>query len=340
MTLFGPGPEGDVRGGAGSDRASRPESRAPGPNSVRISLVVAYDGTGFRGFAAQVGVPTVGGTLAQALQAVIGHPVEITCAGRTDAGVHARGQVVHFDLDRDRARDAYAGPDLDLEALRRSCNRMLAPAVVVRVATIAPPGFDARRRALWRRYRYLVLNREDPDPFLAAFSWHVDVPLDLRSMQLACDPLYGQHDFAAFCRRPNDGTSTVRRLMWAEWSASSAVPSGRLVPRPAGGPEAPAWDGLPELLVFDVTASAFCHQMVRSLVGTMVDVGRGRRKAGEMAGILRAGDRAGAGSPAPPRGLCLEEVGYPRELAVGAPASGLPVEAVAPTGPAFARDPG
>jgi tRNA pseudouridine38-40 synthase len=275
-----------------------------------IRLTVAYDGTDFRGFALQPRVPTVAGALAQALHSAVGHPVEIVCAGRTDAGVHAAGQVIHFDVAPEQVRASFGAlleaeaPDA-LEPLRRACNRMLAPRIVVRTADQAPPGFDARRSARWRRYRYTVLNRADPDPFLARTTWHVDEALDLRAMQLACDALYGEHDFGAFCRQRPDGSgSMVRRVLAAEWSDARAPESGR----PSSGrvPDPPR----PELLAFEIKASAFCHQMVRSLVGTMVDVGRGRLRAGDMSGILRSRQRSAAGVLAPPRGLCLEEVGY------------------------------
>ena len=329
MTLFGPlepdpvaspaGPPGAEGPEAGQGAAPAPAGRigAGGPEvgtgpeegTVRIRMKVAYDGSGFRGFAAQPGVTTVAGVLADALHSVIGHPVQITCAGRTDAGVHAAGQVVHFDLRPEQARDAYASVAPDTVAIRRSLNRMLAPAVVVKEAGLAPAGFDARHSARWRRYRYLVLNQEDPDPFLAATTWHVEAPLDLRGMQLSCDPIHGEHDFAAFCRQPPGDGSTVRRVSRAEWRAVSTVaPPGRRVRpdhRKGRGAEGD------RLLSFEIVASAFCQQMVRSLVGTMVDVGRGRKTAGDMAWILRSLDRANAGSPAPPQGLCLEEVGYP-----------------------------
>lgn len=241
-------------------------------------MTVAYDGRGFHGFAANTGVATVGGTLAEAIAKVLGHAVRLTCGGRTDSGVHAWGQVVHFDTEG----------DADLAALHRSLVRMLAPAIVVRAVAAAPEGFDARRSATGRRYRYTVLNRPLPDPFLAATTWHVADPLDVRSMELACDPLLGEHDWASFCRRAPDGDTTLVRVVRdARW-----VDLG---------------DGL---LRFDVEASAFCHQMVRSLVGTLVAVGRGAKRAGDMAWILRARDRSLAGPPAPPQGLCLWEVLY------------------------------
>ena len=242
-------------------------------------MTVAYDGGGFHGFAANPGVATVGGTVGGAIQQVLGEPVELVCAGRTDAGVHAWGQVVHFDTRAD--------PDID--ALARSLNRMLAPAVVVREVSWAPPGFDARRSATGRRYRYTVLNRSLPDPFLAATSWHVPEPLDLRAMELGCHPLIGERDWSSFCRRPPGGEASLVRVV-----------------RDAG------WTDLGSgVLRFDIEASAFCHQMVRSLVGTLVLVGRGRIRAGDLAGIIAALDRSKAGEPAPPHGLCLWEVLYP-----------------------------
>ena len=257
---------------------------APVEPSFRVRLLVAYDGGPFRGFAAQrEGVRTVGGDLGAAIAKVLGHPVDITCAGRTDAGVHAWGQVITFD--------AAGRPDeIDLCGLQRSLNKMLAPAIAVREVAVAPHDFDARHSAVWRSYRYTVLNRPVPDPFLAGTAWHVEARLDVRGMQLACDPLIGEHDFAAFCRRPVPEASLVRRVLEAEW-----VELGD------------------DVLRFDIRASAFCHQMVRSIVGLMVAVGRGRKRAGDVAGILRAGERAGVGSPAPPHGLCLWEVGYEAE---------------------------
>jgi tRNA pseudouridine38-40 synthase len=250
-------------------------SAVPAGPVVRVRVTVAYDGTRFRGFAVQPGQRTVGGELAAAIGKVLGHPVELTCAGRTDAGVHAWGQVVSFD-----AAATDGGPDLAV--LQRSVNKMLGPEVVVRDAAVAEAGFDARHSAVARSYRYTVLNRAVPDPFLVRTAWHVETPLDVRAMQLACDPIIGEHDFSSFCRRPAPDVGLTRRVLDA------------------------GWDDLGDGLL----ANAFCHQMVRSLVGTMVDVGRGRKRAGDVAWIIRAGDRSAAGSPAPPHGLCLWAVHY------------------------------
>jgi len=249
--------------------------------TVRVRMTVAYDGRGYHGFAAQAGVKTVGGTLTTSLERVLRHPVAITCAGRTDAGVHAWGQVVSFDAAADR---------FDPDAVQRSLNTLLAPAVVVRDVEEAPEGFDARRSARSRVYRYMVVNRPVPDPFLAATAWWVADPLDRRAMALGCDPLIGEHDFTSFCRIPKGEQvpSMVRRVIDAGWCD---VGEG--------------------VLRFEIEASAFCHQMVRSLVGMLVEVGSGRRRAGELAGVLRARRRAAAGAPlAPPHGLCLWEVRY------------------------------
>jgi tRNA pseudouridine38-40 synthase len=249
---------------------------AAGP--ARCKLVIAYDGTGFRGFAAQPDQHTVEGTLTRALERILRHSVEnLACAGRTDAGVHAWGQVVSFD----------APPGLDPWHLQGALNGMLSPEVVVRSADLVDPAFDARRSAIWRAYRYTIVNRPVPDPFLARYAWWVPQPLDLRALRLAADPFVGEHDFAAFCRKGPEGSTTVRRVLSSRWSAGE--------------------DGV---LRYEVTATAFCWQMVRAMVGTLVEIGMGKKRPGELMGIMRSRDRAAAGPLAPPGGLCLWEVGY------------------------------
>jgi tRNA pseudouridine38-40 synthase len=269
-------------------------------------LRVAYDGSGFRGFAAQEGVPTVGGSLAEALGRVTRTPVTLTCAGRTDAGVHAIDQVVHFDLPT--AVSALVDPD----GLVRSCNSQLGPAIVVREAEVAPAGFDARRSALTRRYRYLVVNAPVADPLLAGLSWHVADHLDLRAMAAAADAAVGEHDFRSFCRRAPGAAADQpipRRVLDARWSERGAGVRG--VPLVAAAD--PVRDLLPavgRLLAFEIEANAFCHQMVRSLVGTLVEVGRGRMRPSDIPWILRSADRQQAGQPAPSQGLTLVAVRY------------------------------
>jgi tRNA pseudouridine38-40 synthase len=244
-------------------------------------MLVAYEGTGFHGFAEQPGPRTVGGELRKAIERVVGHPVELTCAGRTDKGVHAWGQVVSLDLDIDE----------DLDALHRSLVKLCGPEIVVREVTRALPDFDARFSAVARTYRYTVVNRPLPDPFLVRTAWHVSAPLELELLTLACDPFLGEHDFSAFCRRPkptlSGPRSLVRRVRGAGWTDLG--------------------DGV---LRFEVVANAFCHQMVRSIVGTIVSAGHGQVKAGDIRGILRSGDRAQAAPLAPPHGLCLWHVDY------------------------------
>ncbi len=256
---------------------------------VRVRLTVAYDGGAFHGFARQPGVETVAGALARALARVLRVPdVDLTCAGRTDTGVHAWGQVVTFDapaasLDR-----------LPAAELAHAVNRLCGPQVVVRDAAVVDGSFDARFSARSRLYRYTILNRPYPDPFLAATSWHVPVPLDVRAMTMACDPFVGEHDFSSFCRRPKARAGEAAEPV----SLTRRVLSARI----EAGPDGVLW--------FWIEANAFCHQMVRSITGTIVEVGRGKRRAGEVLGIIRARDRHAAGDLAPPQGLCLWRVRY------------------------------
>ena len=269
----------------------------------RARLTVAYLGTEFHGFAEADGVRTVMGELRGAIEKVARMPVLPVGAGRTDAGVHGWGQVVSLDLPE----------DLELADLQRRINRMLGPAIAVRQATWADdPEFSARFSALWRHYRYHVVNTPVPDPFMATTAWHVPQPLDLWAMRLACDPLIGEHDFSSFCRRPKvpagqTPPSMRRRVISADWHE---VHDDRA---PDGG-----------LLRFEIRANAFCHQMVRSIVGTLVEVGLGKIKAGDLMGILLAEDRQAAGQVAPPHGLVLWEVGYP-EHSEAPEAHGVPV---------------
>ncbi len=249
---------------------------APTGPLVRVRLTLAYHGAGFRGMAAQPGQRTVAGVLCEAVGKLVRTPVDLAVAGRTDAGVHAWGQVVAFD----------APEGVDAKDLAARLNRMLAPEVVVRAASVADDGFDPRRRATGRRYRYTVLHRPVPDPWLADTAWWVPAPLDLRTMRAAADPLLGEHDFSSFCRKQGDA-SLVRQVREAEWLDLG--------------------DGL---LRFEIEASSFCQQMVRAVVGTLVEAGLGRRTAADVAVAIRAKDRAAAGPVAPPHGLCLWEVSY------------------------------
>ena len=244
----------------------------------RCRLLVAYDGTGFHGYARQPDVRTVEGELVDALTRVSGGTVaNLACAGRTDAGVHAWGQVVSFDV----------GGEVDLRRVRDSVNGQLGPEIVVRAAEPVAPDFDARHSARWRHYRYTIVNRPAPDPFLARYAWWVGTPLDLHALHLGADPFVGEHDFAAFCRRGPAGSATTRRVLESRWK-----------------------DLGEGVLEYEIRANAFCWQMVRSIVGTLVDVGTGKRRPGDLVATIRSRDRARAGGIAPAHGLCLREVGY------------------------------
>jgi tRNA pseudouridine38-40 synthase len=259
-------------------------------------LGVAYDGAGFHGFAAQPGQRTVGGALADALRQVIEHEVSLTCAGRTDAGVHALAQVVHVDLDRATLAARFGGvPRVreEIPGLARSLASICGEGVVVWRAVVAPEGFDARHSAIARRYRYDLELGERSDPLRRGSTWHVGSGLDLAVLRIATDPLLGEHDFAAFCRRPPDRPTgpITRRVTDARWTVLGD-----------------------DLLRFEIEAGSFCHRMVRSLVGALVAAGRGRLRPSDLVALLRSGSRDGAPTLAPPHGLCLVAVRYPEIL--------------------------
>jgi tRNA pseudouridine38-40 synthase len=238
-----------------------------------VKLVLAYDGSAFRGFARQPRTRTVQGELERSLLRILGETPKISVAGRTDAGVHASGQVISFEAKQEPVR------------IQRSINRMLAPEVVVLDARRAPAGFDARHRATAREYLYRVRTGPWPDPFSARFEWHRPGDLALAPMRRAARLLEGEHDFASFCRTPPQGV-TVRHLR-------------RLTVRRSG-----------EITEVRAVADSFLHQMVRSLVGTLVSVGEGRLEPSAIPRILSARSRSAAGPVAPPDGLTLVRVRY------------------------------
>jgi tRNA pseudouridine38-40 synthase len=241
--------------------------------TYRIDL--AYDGSGFYGYARQPNVRTIQGELETALFRIV-PPVETTVAGRTDKGVHARAQVVSFKT----------ADQVDTGRLARSLNSQLAPEIAVSRIAEAADGFNARFDATERSYTYLLLNSETPDPFVAAFSWRFPTRLDVVAMNQAAEHFIGRQDFASLCRRARN-RSTERTVRRAEWSHRDD-----------------------DLLSFDVAASSFCHQMVRSMVALCVEVGRGRVDVTEVAAILQAKDRKVAKGAAPSHGLTLVGVQY------------------------------
>lgn len=238
-------------------------------------LLVAYDGGGFHGYARQPEVRTVQGVIEEALARIVG-PVETFVAGRTDKGVHAEGQVVTF----------VTGAPSDPDRIRRSLNRQIGPEISVLEVVGVAETFHARFSATGRSYRYRLLNREAPDPFLAGTAWHYPHRVDIDSMNAASTHFAGEQDFASLCRRA-EGRPTIRDVLWARWRRNG------------------------DLVEFSVAATAFCHQMVRSMVAIVVDVGRGRIRAESVAAILEEKDRAAGRGAAPAHGLTLVEVSYP-----------------------------
>ncbi|HEX6844762.1 MAG TPA: tRNA pseudouridine(38-40) synthase TruA [Actinomycetota bacterium] len=245
-----------------------------------IRLDIAYDGTGFRGWAAQrdPAVRTIQGELTTHLERVLRERVRLTVAGRTDAGVHARGQVASFVTDATVAA----------HRIQAAVNGALAPEIVVTSASEVAAGFDARRSASAREYAYRIDTHELADPFTARYVWHRPGALHAPSMREGARHMVGEHDFASFCRHPGEGRTTVRRVRRLSVARRGDVVEIRVV------------------------ANAFLQQMVRVVVGTLVAVGEGRIDPAAVAAILDARDRAGAGRPAPAHGLTLERVVYGR----------------------------
>ena len=243
-----------------------------------VVLTLAYDGTDFHGWARQrdPSIRTIEGELASHLERVIREPVKLSVAGRTDAGVHARGQVASF-----RTASAVAP-----ERVQKALNSILAPEVIAVHARHAPDGFDARFSATAREYAYRIDEAPVADPFTGRFTWHRPGRLALAPMRRAARDLEGEHDFTSFCRSPGGDRSTVRDLRRLRVARTGDLISIRAV------------------------ADAFLHQMVRSLVGTLVAVGEGKLEPEAMSRVLAARDRAAAGELATARGLTLERVRY------------------------------
>ena len=259
---------------------------------MRLRLDLAYDGTGFHGWATQPSLRTVQGELEAALATVLRvESVGVTCAGRTDTGVHARGQVVHLDVEPDvlaaaAGRSTAPAPD----ALLRRLNGVLPVDVRVLRAAVAPDAFDARFSALWRRYAYRIADAPElVDPLVrtAVLAW--PRALDLDAMNAAAAMLVGEHDFAAFCRK-REGATTIRTLLDLRWDRDDAG-----------------------LAVATVRADAFCHSMVRALVGALVAVGEGRRTPEWAGEVLRGAVRDPGVTVMHAHGLTLEQVAYPAD---------------------------
>jgi tRNA pseudouridine38-40 synthase len=258
-----------------------------------IRLDIEYDGTDFAGWAKQPGLPSIEAALEEVLGRILQQRISLSVAGRTDAGVHARGQVASFMVDTASIATGGAGTidfgdasTIDPGKLRRSANQLLPPAIVITRASEAPPGFDARNNARSRSYSYSVLNRAFPSPFRGRFVHYFPGKLDPRLLDEAAALVRGRHDFTAFTPTVTEHNHFVREISRSEWRREG------------------------DILVYQITASGFLRNMVRVLVGTMLEIGRGYRPRTDLPGLLAGAERSAAGETAPPQGLCLEAVGY------------------------------
>ncbi|QIZ99642.1 tRNA pseudouridine(38-40) synthase TruA [Leifsonia sp. PS1209] len=270
-------------------------------STTRFRLDIAYQGTDFNGWGRQPGLRTVQGEIEAAFATIFrrhGDAPTLTVAGRTDAGVHATGQVAHVDLTEaqvaslQRRRGTHQQFPLG-EALRRRVNGVLGPVadVILTEVTVAPEGFDARFSAIWRRYEYRVADAVAlHDPLQRHRTAWVSAELDVEAMDAAALGLLGLHDFASYCK-PRDGATTIRTLQSFGWTKDD--------------------DGV---LVAEVKADAFCHSMVRALVGACVAVGEGRLAAEELIALRDDRQRTNAFKVMPARGLTLKQVGYPDDV--------------------------
>ncbi|MFF5791586.1 tRNA pseudouridine(38-40) synthase TruA [Paeniglutamicibacter sp. NPDC012692] len=276
--------------------ALAPNGSAAEPALVRMCLRLGYDGSSYNGWALQPGLPTVQGVLEDALDMLIRRPIRTTVAGRTDAGVHARHQMVHFDLTETEyaglARGAKLDPGYALVRRLRGVLGKEGGSILVHEAYRAPEGFDARFSALWRRYSYRIADGPARfDPLTRAFTmWHKkDVDVDLLNAE--AESLLGRHDFLSFCK-PRERATTIRTLTEFNFERDE---SG--------------------IVVAHLKADAFCHNMVRAMIGACLTVGDGREDPGWVARRLEAAVRDSKNMLADPRALVLEEVAYPDDKA-------------------------
>ncbi|MCI8469672.1 MAG: tRNA pseudouridine(38-40) synthase TruA [Eggerthellaceae bacterium] len=271
--------------GVPADRPTLAERAAACPHDATFALAIAYDGTPFSGFARQPGQLTVQGELERALSVLLRREVPTVCAGRTDAGVHARGQVVSFDADA--AELAGRTP----RSLQRSLNALVDDRIAVSRVVAVPRGFSARFDAVEREYRYLLFDQPCRPVLFADRAWAVGKPLDVEAMREGAAHLVGEHDFKSFCLAASAVGKPTRRCV-----REVAVERAELLGDP--------------VVVVRVVGNAFLHSMVRAMVGTLVAVGLGRRDPGWVAEALAARDRAAAGENAPAHGLVLWSVAY------------------------------
>lgn len=248
----------------------------------RLAVGLEYDGARFAGWQVQPGLSTIQDHVQRALASIADHPVEATCAGRTDASVHANGQVAHFDTSSNRPMRGWV----------LGCNGELPPEIAMLWAVETDGQFHARHSALTRCYRYCILQRATRPALLRERVWWVRAPLDAAAMHEAAQQLLGEHDFSAFRAAECQSKTTRRRVDSINIAAD--------------GP----------LVTIEVTANAFLQHMVRNIVGTLLPVGTGEQKPGWIAGVLASRDRARAGITAPAHGLYLSRVRYPPDLGI------------------------
>ena len=242
-----------------------------------IKLLIEYDGTNYQGWQSQPKGPTIQGILEEKLGLLTGQPVQLFGSGRTDSGVHALGQVAHF---RTQSR-------MDIRTIQRALNSLLPPDIVIQKVEDVDQAFHARKQSKSKIYEYRILNRNLRSAFHRGYVWHIPQKLNLSEMKKATEGLIGEHDFAAFRTVGSPARTTVRRVTRAEWKR------GR--------------DGL---IRFEIEANGFLKQMVRSIIGTLVEIGKGRMNTTEFGKILESKDRRKAGPTAPAHGLFLKEVKY------------------------------
>jgi tRNA pseudouridine38-40 synthase len=242
-----------------------------------IKLLIEYDGTNYQGWQVQPDGLTIQGMLEEKLSRLSSERIHVIGSGRTDSGVHALGQVAHFRTQS----------QMDIRTIQRALNSLLPPDIVIREVEEVDEGFHARKQSKSKVYEYRILNRNLRSAFYRGYVWHIPQKLNLAEMKKATQSLIGEHDFSAFRTVGSPTRTTVRRVIRAEWKR------GR--------------DGL---IRFEIEANGFLKQMVRSIIGTLVEIGKGRMKAADFRKILNSKDRKEAGPTAPAQGLFLKEVKY------------------------------
>ncbi len=242
-----------------------------------IKLLIEYDGTNYQGWQVQSRGPTIQGVIEEKLALLTGETVHLIGSGRTDAGAHALGQVAHFKTES----------QMDVRSIRKALNSLLPPDIVIRGAEEVEEGFHARKSARSKVYEYRILNRDFRSAIDRGYAWHIPQRLDFEEMKKATQHLIGEHDFSSFRSTGSPTRTTVRRVIRAEWKR-----------------------GREGLIHFEIEATGFLKQMVRAIVGTLVEVGKGKVTSEEFRRILHSKDREKAGSTAPAHGLFLKEVKY------------------------------